>query len=102
MPAFAAERPRGTVADGDGRAARDLGDDELSALVEEILDGVHLRDGISLRLTGFARHRGILSLSSRAIRLSGRVTNTDPGFDAVGPFGVPVAGPVTAPRRCEA
>ena len=84
----------------DRRTARDLSDDELAALVEEIRAGVRLPAGVTASLTGFGRHRGILSLTSRTARLSGRVTNTDPGFDAHGPFGVPVAGPAKAPRPC--
>ena len=86
----------------DRRTARDLTDDELSVLVQEIRDGVHLPRGVTAKLTGFGRHRGILSLTSRTMQLSGQVTNTDPGFDAHGPFGVPVAAPAKAPRRCAA
>jgi len=84
----------------DRRTARDLTDGELAALVGELRAGVPPPEGVTVNLTGFARHRGILSLTSRTRRLSGRVTNTDPGFDAQGPFGVPVASPGRAPRRC--
>ena len=84
----------------DRRTSRDLSDDELSVLVREILEGVTLDEPVSFRLTGFGRHRGILALTSRALALSGRVTNTDPGFTARGPFGVPVAEPAPTPLPC--
>lgn len=84
----------------DRRTSRDLSDDELSVLVREILEGVTLDEPVSFRLTGFGRHRGILALTSRAVTLSGRVTNTDPGFTARGAFGVPVADPAPTPLPC--
>jgi len=86
----------------DRRTARDLTDGELEILVREVRAGVHLAAGVTTNVTGFARHRGILSFTSGEQPLSGRVTNTDPGFDAHGPFGVPVAAPQHAPRRCSA
>lgn len=84
----------------DRRTARDLNDDELPILVDEVRASVRLPAGVTMNLTGFGRHRGILSLTSRTRRLSGRVTNTDPGFNTRGPFGVPVANPGRSPRRC--
>jgi 2,3-bisphosphoglycerate-independent phosphoglycerate mutase len=84
----------------DRRTSRDLSDDELSVLVREVLEQVTLDEPVSLRLTGFGRHRGILALTSRLVALSGRVTNTDPGFTASGPFGVPVAVPAATPLPC--
>jgi 2,3-bisphosphoglycerate-independent phosphoglycerate mutase len=84
----------------DRRTSRDLSDDELSALVEGITAQVRLEGQVGYRLTGFGRHRGILALTSRSVPLSGRVTNTDPGFVARGPFGVPVAQPAATPLPC--
>ncbi|MBE1489814.1 CMP-5'-phosphonoformate--3-phosphoglycerate phosphonoformyl transferase [Plantactinospora soyae] len=84
----------------DRRTSRDLSDDELEALVTSVRAEVRLTDDVAVRLTGFGRHRGILALTSRTVPLSGRVTNTDPGFVALGPFGVPVADPPTTPLRC--
>ncbi|MFC6015703.1 CMP-5'-phosphonoformate--3-phosphoglycerate phosphonoformyl transferase [Plantactinospora solaniradicis] len=84
----------------DRRTSRDLSDDELEALVTSIRAEVRLSGDLSVRLTGFGRHRGILALTSRTVPLSGRVTNTDPGFVARGPFGVPVADPPSTPLRC--
>ena len=84
----------------DRRTARDLTDAELAVLVDEIRAGVRLDPDVRVDLTGFGRHRGILSLASRERPLSGRVTNTDPGFDVRGGFGVPVSHPGREPRRC--
>src|SRR3954447_24161153 len=70
----------------DRRTSRDLSDEELSTLVAEIISGVRLDGDVSMRLTGFGRHRGILALTSRSVPLSGRVTITDPGFANRGPF----------------
>lgn len=85
----------------DRRTSRDLEDDELSQLVQEIVDEVRLDDvGVGFRLTGFGRHRGILALSPRGPALDGRVGNTDPGFVSRGAFGVPVADPGGTPQPC--
>lgn len=85
----------------DRRTSRDLRDDELAALVGEVADGVRLDPEVRMRITGFGRHRGIMSLTSRTLRLSGRVSNTDPGFRGVAGFGVPVAEPASTPLPCE-
>jgi 2,3-bisphosphoglycerate-independent phosphoglycerate mutase len=81
----------------DRRTARDLTDGELAALVEEITATVRLDSDVTVHLTGFGRHRGILALSSRDRPLSGNVSNTDPGFTKLGPFGVPVPDHGNAP-----
>src|SRR5207245_1352612 len=52
-------------------------------------------------MTAFGRHRGILSFTSRSVRLSGNVTNTDPGFRRVGAFGVPNEQHRDEPYECE-
>jgi 2,3-bisphosphoglycerate-independent phosphoglycerate mutase len=84
----------------DRRTSRDLSDDELSTLVTQIVEKVRLDGDVSFRLTGFGRHRGILALTSRTVPLSGRVTNTDPGFVNQGAFGVPVVAPAATPLPC--
>ncbi|KPI15323.1 phosphonopyruvate decarboxylase-related protein [Actinobacteria bacterium OK074] len=85
----------------DRRTSRDLDEDDQATLVDEIIGGVSLGDGISVNLTGFGRHRGILALTSDTVALSGKVTNTDPGFVSRGPFGVPVNVPSATPATCE-
>lgn len=84
----------------DRRTSRDLTDDELQELVKSVLAEVRLDEDVTLRMTGFGRHRGILGLSSTTVRLSGQVTNTDPGFVNKGAFGVPVKVPSAVPQPC--
>jgi 2,3-bisphosphoglycerate-independent phosphoglycerate mutase len=84
----------------DRRTSRDLSDPELQALVESIKAEVELDGDVTFRITGFGRHRGILAITSRTVPLSGRVGNTDPGFVARGPFGVPVNVPSISPLTC--
>lgn len=84
----------------DRRTSRDLTEDDQEILVGEILDQVRVDGPVEIRLTGFGRHRGILCLTSTSTPLSGRVDNTDPGFEVRGSFGVPVSRPATAPRPC--
>lgn len=88
----------------DRRTARDLSDEELQQLAREIRDGVRLAacSEVEYRLTAFGRHRGILCFTSRSAQLSGNVSNTDPGFRKVGPFGVPNETYVHEPERCVA
>jgi 2,3-bisphosphoglycerate-independent phosphoglycerate mutase len=81
----------------DRRTSRDLTDDELDVLVSEIRAGVRLSDNVTFRITGFGRHRGILALGSTSLSLSGQISNTDPGFRNVGPFGIPVKVPEGRP-----
>jgi 2,3-bisphosphoglycerate-independent phosphoglycerate mutase len=86
----------------DRRTSRDLTDDELGQLVREVRDGIDLGPDITVHVTGWGRHRGILAFTSRRWRLSGEVTNTDPGFVKDGPFGVPVPGHDNVPLTCRA
>ncbi|MFD3442747.1 CMP-5'-phosphonoformate--3-phosphoglycerate phosphonoformyl transferase [Streptomyces sp. NPDC058685] len=75
----------------DRRTARGLSDEQLQALAGAVRDQVSLADlGVEFGLVAFNRHRGILSFTAREGDLSGQVTNTDPGFRNVGPFGFPV------------
>lgn len=86
----------------DRRTARDLTDAQLQALAAEIREHVTLQgcDGVRFKLTAFGHHRGILCFYSDTIALSGRVSNTDPGFVNVGPFGVPAGTFEPKPREC--
>ena len=86
----------------DRRTARDLSPADLSALVQELRMGVTLEPfgDARFQIHGFARHRGILCFESSARRLSGAVSNTDPGFRKEGPFGVPVERHPPQPLPC--
>jgi 2,3-bisphosphoglycerate-independent phosphoglycerate mutase len=86
----------------DRRTARDLSNEELQILVGELREKTMLRGDadVSFDLMGFGRHRGIICFKSAARPLSGRVSNTDPGFINVGPFGVPDANPEPRPKLC--
>jgi 2,3-bisphosphoglycerate-independent phosphoglycerate mutase len=86
----------------DRRTARDLSNEELQILVGELREKTTLGGDadVSFDLMGFGRHRGIICFKSAARPLSGRVSNTDPGFINVGPFGVPDANPEPRPKRC--
>lgn len=92
----------------DRRTARDLVDDELQALAEELRQKVELdcfrtsegQAAIEFKLMAYGRHRGILSFSSRTLPLSGNVSNTDPGFAKHGPFSLPVKNYGNIPERC--
>jgi 2,3-bisphosphoglycerate-independent phosphoglycerate mutase len=88
----------------DRRTARDLTDPELQALADEVRAGVTLAQcpGIEFEMTAFGRHRGILCFTSTEVELSGNVSNTDPGFRKVGPFGVPRREHRTEPDPCSA
>lgn len=84
----------------DRRTSRDLTDDELHRLVAEILDQIDLDPQVTVHLTGWGQHRGILAFSSRRWPLSGEVSNTDPGFAKVGPFGLPIRDHLDGPLAC--
>jgi 2,3-bisphosphoglycerate-independent phosphoglycerate mutase len=83
----------------DRRTARDLSDAELQQLAAEVRAGVEV-GGAGFELIAFGRHRGILSFRSDSLELSGNVTNTDPGFEKIGAFGVPTEGDASAPTPC--
>jgi 2,3-bisphosphoglycerate-independent phosphoglycerate mutase len=84
----------------DRRTSRDLDDTELQALAGELQAGVRLPHGVLFGLKAYGRHRGIVAMTSRRVRLSGAVSNTDPGFVRRGPFGVPTGGPVERALEC--
>lgn len=74
----------------DRRTARGLSDDELQSLREELCKKIKLDENVGFKLIVFGHHRGILSLVSNEIELSGNVSNTDPGFEKKGNFSIPV------------
>jgi 2,3-bisphosphoglycerate-independent phosphoglycerate mutase len=86
----------------DRRTSRDLTDDQLAVLAEQIQTRVTLSScpGIRYQITAFGRHRGIVCFTSRDVSLSGNVSNTDPGFRKVGAFGVPNGTYVPQPLPC--
>jgi 2,3-bisphosphoglycerate-independent phosphoglycerate mutase len=85
----------------DRRTSRDLTDDELATLVDEIRDRVRLDDeDVRFDICGFGRHRGIVCFRSDFLALSGQVSNTDPGFRKVGAFGIPNSGYQPSPLPC--
>ncbi|MDR3637960.1 MAG: CMP-5'-phosphonoformate--3-phosphoglycerate phosphonoformyl transferase [Isosphaeraceae bacterium] len=86
----------------DRRTARDLSYDEQQQLVAEIREARPLRDfpGLSYAILGFGRHRGIVCFKSATFPLGANVTNTDPGFRKVGPFGVPNDKFEPKPQEC--
>ncbi|WNM63140.1 CMP-5'-phosphonoformate--3-phosphoglycerate phosphonoformyl transferase [Candidatus Nitrospira neomarina] len=75
----------------DRRTARDLLDEELQALVASVRDNSVLNAslGVHSAIEGFGRHRGVVCLKTSDRPLSANVSNTDPGFKKVGPFGIP-------------
>ncbi len=85
----------------DRRTARDLDDNELTVLLEEVRAGVSLADhAATFQLIGFGRHRGVVAFHSRTRPLSGNVTNTDPQYTRQGPFGVPRDIPLARAFDC--
>lgn len=86
----------------DRRTARGLSDIELQKLAEEIREGVSLDENqqVHTSLKAFGHHRGILSLVSNTIKLSGNVSNTDPGFRKDGCFSIPISKFEMKPQRC--
>ena len=88
----------------DGRTARDLSDQELQGLAKELQTGICLepQEKVGFQIMAFGRHRGILSLISNEVELSGNVSNTDPGFRKIGQFSMPVSGCLRKPLLSQA
>lgn len=86
----------------DRRTARGLSDIELQTLAEEIKSGICLDEDqqVHVCLQVFGHHRGILSFVSNTVKLSGNVSNTDPGFRKDGCFSVPISDFEMKPQRC--
>lgn len=85
----------------DRRTARGLDDDELQELAKSITENVKLtKYNVDFKLLAFGHHRGILVFYSKNVKLSGNVSNTDPGFRKDGVWGVPVKGYEQKPLKC--
>lgn len=88
----------------DRRVARGLSDEELQELTSEIIKGVKLDDygKVLFHLHTFGKFRGILSIYSDEISLSGNVSNTDPAYRKEGFFSIPVENYISKILPCEA
>ncbi len=86
----------------DRRTSRDLSNDELQQLTEEIKDKISLSKfpGVSFDLVSFGAHRGILCFYSNEVALSGNVSNTDPCYEKKGCFSEPKPDYIMKPQKC--
>lgn len=85
----------------DRRTARGLEDRELQKLAQEISDNIDLsKYNVNFKLMAFGKYRGIVVFYSDKVKLSGNVSNTDPGFVKNGVWGVPVKNYDAKPQRC--
>lgn len=85
----------------DRRTARGLEEEELQMLANDITQQVDLtKYHVNFRLLAFGHHRGILVFYSKTEKLSGNVSNTDPGFRKNGVWGTPVKNYEAKPLKC--
>lgn len=85
----------------DRRTARGLENEELQSLAKDIIENVNLsKFNVSFKLLAFGHHRGILVFYSNKVKLSGNVSNTDPGFRKNGVWGTPVNNYEPKPLEC--
>ena len=86
----------------DRRTARGLSDMELQKLAEELRKNIRFDDkeDLEFKLLAFGHHRGILSILSNTVQLSGNVSNTDPGFEKRGCFSFPLSNYENKPKMC--
>jgi len=86
----------------DRRTTRGLSKEELAILTSEINNKVNLVTGpeVQFQLSTFGSYRGVLGFYSNSVKLSGNVSNTDPGFRKEGYFSLPVRDYLPEPRRC--
>ncbi len=85
----------------DRRTARGLEDEELQNLAKDITENVDLsKFNVNFKLLAFGHHRGVLVLYSKTEKLSGNVSNTDPGFRKIGVWGIPVKNYEPKPLKC--
>ena len=86
----------------DRRTARGLQDNELQELSNEISNKVDLSIyNVEFKLLAFGHHRGIICFYSKDCKLSGNVTNTDPGFRKNGVWGEPIKNYEPKPLKCK-
>jgi 2,3-bisphosphoglycerate-independent phosphoglycerate mutase len=86
----------------DRRTSRDLSDEELQSLTQELRDKIRLDEfeDVEFKIISFAHHRGIVSFTSKKHGMSGNISNTDPGYEKVGVFGVPRNQKFHSPLQC--
>lgn len=89
------DRKRGYL---ERRTARDLSDEELQVLANTLENQVKLP--VEYKMAVFGKYRGVVSFLSNTVELSGNVSNTDPGFEKVGNFGVAVGNYLPEPQYC--
>lgn len=84
------------------RTARDISEIELKELTCLISKGIKINsnEDIEYDLKTFGKYRGILSFYSNNEKLSGNVTNTDPGFQKIGYFSMPLKDYIPIPAKC--
>ncbi len=85
----------------DRRTSRDLSNPELQSLAEELRSHVSLEEyDVTFKIVVFGHHRGIVSLTCKNRKLSGNISNTDPGFKKQGAFGIPNETVIPEPLKC--
>lgn len=77
----------GTKSILDRRAGRDLSEEEAAQLAKEINAKVVLSSA-TFEFVSTVSHRAILVLKGMRLKLSGKITNTDPAYERKGTFGV--------------
>ena len=83
------------------RTARDLENEELQTLAKDITENIDVsKFNVNFKLLAFGRHRGILVFYSKTEKLSGNVSNTDPGFRKNGVWGTPIKNYEPQPLKC--
>lgn len=86
----------------DRRTSRGLEDNELQELARSIVENINLSNNdINFKMIAFGHHRGILCFYSKKHKLSGNVSNTDPGFKKNGVWGFPIKEYEPKPLICE-
>ena len=86
----------------DRRTARDISSEELQSFTEEIIKRISLErfKDVHFELKTFGKYRGILTFYSNSQKFSGNVSNTDPGFNKYGNFGIPVKKYEMKVKKC--
>jgi len=85
----------------DRRAGRDLTPEEASRLSEAVNREVRLTSHpAEFEFKNTLGHRGVLVIRSKKIRLSRKISNTDPSYEIVGGLGVANSGAELTLREC--
>lgn len=87
----------------DRRTSRDLKAEELQELAKSISENVNIsKYNVEFRMLAFGHHRGIICFYSKEHKLSGNVSNTDPGFKKKAVWGYPIKNYEPKPLECRA